>query len=214
MAPRRLKSLTALLAGVLTCGLAAGASAWWLSVGHQAALQSCGYASSAATLPPISQATIARDNWPEQVVRVWAQLQEDLTAHVFAAPALSLVLVDSPSASARALLDASTVEISSSFVGQAWSDDELYAALAHEAGHLVADSHRLPGSMPCTESRQAAHAQELAADRFAQQLLESAGRDPQALTRLLKRLPADAEKAAMSSDSHPSYEQRIRALAP
>ena len=65
-------------------------------------------------------------------------------------------------------------------------DEELAAAIAHEAGHLLADGHlRRPASLNgCASDRDA----EMSADLLGRELLQSAGLPQDALARLLRKV--------------------------
>lgn len=116
------------------------------------------------------------------------ELQGDLVLHVFSAPHITLEATDEPQFQARAVLGTGVIQVSRALEGLAWTDDERYAILAHEAFH-----HVLHNAAPsCGEPYAATvlQTQELEADREASELMRKTGRDPLALARVLERLNA------------------------
>jgi Zn-dependent protease with chaperone function len=67
-------------------------------------------------------------------------------------------------------------------------DDELAAAIAHEAGHLLAEGHlQRPAALNgCATDRDA----EISADLLGRQLLRNAGLPQDAVARLLRKVAA------------------------
>ncbi len=146
---------------------------------------------------------------------LFSQLQADLTVHVFAAPTLRLEVNDRTDWQATAH-DDGLVELSAG-LDTAWdlTDDELYAIMAHESFHVV---HRDGEFRACgfdlqdRRVQQTLQAQELAADRAAQDLLARVGRPVDALQTALRRLQA-REPVAENRGTHPSTQARVAALA-
>lgn len=92
------------------------------------------------------------------------------------------------------------------------SDDELAAAVAHEAGHLTADPHG-HGQVALGGDADAdpAAACESAADRAGCELLRGAGLAPAALAAALEKVAAHPLTAPAS---RPALRDRVAALAP
>lgn len=158
--------------------------------------------------------------WPLRPASVrtaalFAQLQVDLTVHVFAAPALRLEVNERADWQATAREDG-LVELSAGLdsAGEL-TEDELYAILAHEAFHVV---HRDGEVRACGFDLQdpavqhTLQTQELAADRAAQDLLVRVGRPQDALQSALQKLQA-RERTVESAATHPSMKARVAALA-
>lgn len=124
--------------------------------------------------------------------------------YTFAAPQLQVWLSDEPHAQARAHLDQGAIEVTQGLLDAWLSDDELYAALAHEGAHLALHA----AQCPATDRER--HAQELEADRQAAELLRKAGRDPEALARALRKL--EDEPTLGATPTHPAMATRLEAL--
>jgi Zn-dependent protease with chaperone function len=89
-------------------------------------------------------------------------------------------------------------------------DDELCAAIAHEAGHLVVDGH-LPPPAALDGYRQSSRQDcEVVADLMARELLKGSRVDELALPRLLKKI---ATQPAATPASRAQLSQRIAQLS-
>jgi predicted Zn-dependent protease len=89
-------------------------------------------------------------------------------------------------------------------------DDELCAAIAHEAGHLVVDGHLPPPAALDGSRRSSRQGCEIVADRMACALLKGSSVDEQALPRLLKKI---ANQPAASPASRTQLSHRIAQLS-
>ena len=89
-------------------------------------------------------------------------------------------------------------------------DDEFCAAIAHEAGHLVADGHLPPPAALDGYHRSSRQNCEVVADRMARELLKGSSVDEQALPRLLKKI---ANQSAASPTSRAQLSCRIAQLS-
>ncbi len=138
-----------------------------------------------------------------------AALQDDLAAHVFAAPRLEVRVVDEPQMQARAILGTPVIEVTSALEAHPWTADELYAILAHEAFHQVLHAGPRCGITPARMQ-----AQELEADHQALDLMAKSGRDPRSLGRVLALFAkGDGSSNASDAPTHPEFSVRIDALA-
>ena len=89
-------------------------------------------------------------------------------------------------------------------------DDELCAAIAHEAGHLVVDGHLPPPAALDGYRRSSRQDCEVTADLMARELLKGSSVDGQALPRLLKKI---ANQPAASPASRAQLSRRIAQLS-
>lgn len=145
---------------------------------------------------------------PVSVRLVADALARDAQLYIFAAPAFEVRLVAGAEPGAHADLESSVIELTEGAVEQGWSDDELYAVLAHELGHLVSKARRTAGCL-ATEAEQ--QQDELAADAFAVDLLKAASRDPRSLARVLARFPDPVPKPG-EPRTHPPLVKRLQSI--
>jgi hypothetical protein len=118
-----------------------------------------------------------------------------------------------------AILDSSTVGAFSWPCGRVFvtrglldvvDDDELCAAVAHEAGHLVADEHLPPPAALDGRRRPSRQDGEITADLMARALLDGSSVDVRALPRLLTKI---ANQPGASPASRAQLSHRIAQLA-
>jgi Zn-dependent protease with chaperone function len=135
---------------------------------------------------------------------VLQELQGDLTAHVFNAPALRVTLTPDGEAQAHARFIQDDVEATQALL-DTLDDEELYMVLAHEAGHLT-----LHGNRTGCESAQELQSQELEADAFAVDLAVSAHKEAEVLARALRKVVTD--EGPSRAQTHPSLLTRLQAI--
>lgn len=91
----------------------------------------------------------------------------------------------------RLYADKTRVLIGEDFPGWSWPEDELAAAIAHEAGHIMLDHIALVEN--AGKARHMRISVEESADRIMPWLLANAGYDPHAATRFIERWQSRAQ---------------------